>query len=146
MAIKNYRTRVNVANTLADIQKILSKGGCSSISTDYENGKPTAIRFSIKFHNNDLWFRLPNNPQGVLASLKRDRVSANLDRAGEVGWRIVKDWLDAQMALIDAGQAKTAEVFLPYAVQPSGQTLFEHFENQQKQLGSGATTVSPTQT
>lgn len=137
MAIKNYRTRVGIQKTLGEIQSILGKAGCRSVSIDYENNHPSAVQFALLFHGNDLWFRLPCNPEGVLACLKRDRVSANLDRAREVAWRTIKDWLDAQMAIIDTGQVKPAEVFLPYAIQPSGQTLFETFENQQKQLGGG---------
>lgn len=42
----------------------------------------------------------------------------------------VKDWLPAQLALIDAGGAETAEIFMPYLViqGPGGAlTLYQHF-------------------
>ena len=42
-------------------------------------------------------------------------------------WRIIKDWLNAQLALIEVGQAEMAEVFLPYALTNTGQTLFQRF-------------------
>jgi hypothetical protein len=57
--------------------------------------------------------------------------------ARNVSWRIIKDWLDAQMAIIDAGQAKATEVFFPYLLQPSGETLYQKFENQQLKLAAG---------
>ena len=39
--------------------------------------------------------------------------------------RIVKDWCDSQMALIDAGQAELAQVFLPYAQTADGETFYQ---------------------
>jgi hypothetical protein len=40
----------------------------------------------------------------------------------------VKDWVEAQLALVEAQQAQLAEVFLPYAVMRGGQTAFQAFE------------------
>lgn len=33
-----------------------------------------------------------------------------------MAWRIARDWLDAQIALIEAGLASMDEIFLPYAI------------------------------
>jgi hypothetical protein len=45
-----------------------------------------------------------------------------------VAWRIIKDWTEAQLALVQAGVAELAEVFLPYATHPqTGQTFYENF-------------------
>jgi hypothetical protein len=134
MPIKNYRTHVAADKTLGDIQRILAKARASSMSIDYEHGKASAVRFAITVNEKELWFRLPCNPAGVQAALKRDRQNVTLDRARDVAWRIVKDWLDAQMAIVDAGQARMAEVFLPYLLQPGGETLYQKFENQQLKL------------
>jgi hypothetical protein len=38
---------------------------------------------------------------------------------------VVKDWVEAQVALIQSGQATLAQLFLPHAVRPDGRTLFE---------------------
>jgi hypothetical protein len=50
----------------------------------------------------------------------------------------VKDWVEAQMALVEAGQAEVAEVFMPYAIdQSSGMTMFQALKSKQLALGSG---------
>lgn len=51
--------------------------------------------------------------------------------AQKVGWRILKDWVAAQMAIVEAGAAELAEVFLPYAMQRDGKTMYQAFEEQQ---------------
>ena len=42
--------------------------------------------------------------------------------------RAVRDWVRAQLALIEAGCVQIEEVFLPYMVGTNGQTLFEAFK------------------
>jgi len=42
-----------------------------------------------------------------------------------VAWRIVKDWVRAQLALIESGQATLPQLFLPHAVRADGRTFFE---------------------
>lgn len=74
--------------------------------------------------------------------LKDDRQVPNAlkneDQARRVAWRIIKDWVEAQMAIIQSGTAEMAEVFLPYVVHPeTGLTLFEEFKEGTLKLGSG---------
>lgn len=140
MAIKNYTTSIDPAKTVGEIQAILARGSAKSVSVDYEKGYPEAIKFSLIVGKSEIWFRLPCNVDGVFASMKRDRLPrsyCNTDQARRTAWRIIKDWVDAQMAIIEAGQSKAAEVFFPYILQPTGETLFQKFEDQQLRLGTG---------
>lgn len=44
------------------------------------------------------------------------------------GWRVIKDWLEAQIALIDAGMVEAEQVMLPYLiVDETGQTLYQRY-------------------
>ena len=52
----------------------------------------------------------------------------DLDQARRVGWRIIKDWLEAQMALNSLNMVKIQEIFLPYIIGIDGKTLYEHIE------------------
>lgn len=140
MGIKNYSTTVSAIKTVGEIQAILGKATAKSVSVDYEEGQPVAIRFSLLVAAQEVWFRLPCNVEGVLRTMQRDRVEKryrNIEQARRAPWRIIKDWIDAQMAIIDAGQVKAAEVFFPYILQSDGQTLFQYYENQQLALGEG---------
>ena len=83
--------------------------------------------------NQPRWhFTLPCNVEGVLRVLKRQskvpRSACTMAQAQRVAWRIIKDWCAAQLAIIEAGQATMAEVFLPYLQTPTGQTLYQALE------------------
>ncbi len=59
-------------------------------------------------------------------------------QAVRTAWRIVKDWVEAQMALVETKMASTTEVFLPYAIGRDGKTMFQKVvENPQFLLGDG---------
>jgi hypothetical protein len=127
MAILNYTTKIDAGKTVAEIQQLLAKAGCQKVLIDYQDREPVAVTFMVPVAGKPMFFTLPAKPEGVLAALKRDRVPAtycNLGQARRVAWRIIKVWCEAQLAIIDAGQAHLAEVFLPYAQTPSGQTLY----------------------
>lgn len=125
MPILNYTTKVPVDKTIADLQKILAKAKAGAIMTEYENGVPSGLSFRVNVGGNDIHFTLPVKVEGVATALKRDRQFRDMAHAQRVAWRIVKDWCDSQMALIDAGQAELAQVFLPYAQAPNGETFYQ---------------------
>ncbi len=139
MPIKNYRTVISALKTASEIQEILAKHGVDSVNIEYLQQKPDAIKFSVTIYKQEYFFRLPCNPHGVLETLKRDGVAktyCNLDRARDISWRIIKDWLDAQLAIIDAGQVTMAEIFFPYLLEANGETIYQKFEYQQRQLNA----------
>ena len=133
MAILNYTTKIAASKTVGEILTTLSKAGCRKITTDYDaQGEPAALTFAVEVNGTLVWFALPCNVAGVLAALKRDRkvprANCTEAQARRVAWRIIQDWCEAQLAIIEAGQAQLAEVFLPYAITPGGQTLFQHLQ------------------
>lgn len=77
-------------------------------------------------------FRLPIELDKALIVLRRDpKCPPRLrtpEQASRVGLRIVKDWIEAQMALISIGMATMEQVFLPYAQDNQGVTLYETLE------------------
>jgi hypothetical protein len=48
-----------------------------------------------------------------------------------VSWCIVKDWVEAQMAIVDTNMVQLEQVFLPYVIAPDGRTLYERIRNTQ---------------
>jgi hypothetical protein len=51
------------------------------------------------------------------------------DQARRVSWRVVRDWLRAQLTLIEAGCATIEEVMLPWAVMNDGSTVSQKLLN-----------------
>ena len=143
MAILNYTTKIDAFKTVAQIQQTLAKKGAAGVSVDYDaSGNPSGLTFLIDVNGQLVRFRLPSNYAGVRAALERDRKvpkSFKSDaQAVRVAWRIVKDWTEAQMAIIEAGLATLPEVFLAYAVAPDGRTLYEHFDTDGPRLLTAA--------
>jgi hypothetical protein len=141
MPILNYTTQVDAHKTVGEIQAILAKAGVLAVSVEYTDGEPVALRFVVKVRDMPIDFRLPTRWEGVLKRMVNDPNVPNRLRneaqARRVAWRIIKDWCEAQLALIDAGQAELAEVFLPYAVTNSGETFYQVFASSPKLLGGG---------
>jgi hypothetical protein len=138
MAILNYTTKVPISKTIAEIQKILGTKGARSITVDYDSeGEPLAVMFSLEVCGQSVTFRLPQNTDGVHKALMRAKVAWQYQErahARKVSWRIVKDWVEAQMAVIESGQAEMAEVFMPYALTDNGRTAFQDFKERQQLL------------
>jgi hypothetical protein len=64
----------------------------------------------------------------------------NMQQAARVAWRIIKDWIEAQLALVESNQAVMAEVFFPYALEePQGEkTAFQVFEESKERRAIAA--------
>jgi hypothetical protein len=134
MAILNYTTTISTDRTMGEIQRLLAKNGAREVSIRYDDaGEPTAIRFVLVRDARPLHFQLPNRWQGVYAALQSDKKVQpryrTVEQALRVSWRIIKDWLEAQLALIEAELASPTEVFLPYAITDDGRTLAERYED-----------------
>jgi hypothetical protein len=138
MAILNYTTTIDAGKTAAEVQQILARAGAKAVSIDYDEGLPVALTFMIVFVEQPIHFRLPCNAEGVLKALQRSKLpysKKTIHQARRVAWRIIKDWTEAQLAIVESQQAQMTEVFMPYVLAENGRTMFEHFtETKQKLL------------
>lgn len=141
MVILNYTTKIDSEKTVAEIQNSLRKGGCKKIIVDYDDdGNPSIVSFSINWNGAAVFFQLPCKTEGVYKVLQKNTSAGSRpwmktkDQAYRVAWRIIKDWVEAQMSLVSAEQATIAEVFLPYAITKSGSTLFNELNSDNSQL------------
>ncbi len=137
MAILNYTTQIAAQKTVGEILSILARHGAENVNIQYGDFRgeraPIACAFQVTIDGNPVGFRLPVRWQGVRRALNKHAQPRyqNDEQALRVAWRIVKDWVEAQMALIEAQQAELAEIFLPYAIAPNGQTMYEQFKARQ---------------
>lgn len=139
MGLLNYTTKIDADKTASEIAKCLSTHGASAVMTEYDpkDGYVTALSFKIKMGDRELAFRLPSDWKPVYQILKKDskvkewhnryeHIQSELRlQAVRTAWRIIKDWVEAQMALVETQMVTTAQVFLPYAVMRDGKTLSE---------------------
>ena len=144
MAILNYTTKIDPDKTAAEIAKCLSSHGAQAIMTEYDKDENyvTGLSFKIEVNGKPVGFKLPCDWKPVLKILednpKVPRRLACREQAVRTAWRIVKDWVEAQMAMVETKMVTTQEVFLPYAIMRDGRTLAEHAEQDPSRiLGDG---------
>ena len=130
MPILNYTTKIPADKTALEIQKKLVKAGALTVLMEFDDsGIMESISFRTKTPHGVISFRLPANIDGVYQAMAKDpdltRFKPTHEHAVRVGWRILKDWIEAQLAIIEAGMAELTQVFLPYAQDKQGQTLYE---------------------
>ena len=138
MAIKNYTTTIEVHKSLGEIQAALSSHGARKIMMDYdENGRPVGIAFGIETPAGPRGFLLPANVAGVQAVFDRQKIKAQPGQADRTAWRNVRDWVMAQMAIIETGQVDMEEVFFPYLTDGRGRTVYQLYQGGQLAIGDG---------
>lgn len=97
---------------------------------DYRgDGRVEALSFKLKGKG----YRLPSNTEKCIVKLKEaglynSKSAVDKEKQAEnVTWRIIKDWLDAQIALMQIGQAEPEEIMLPYMYNGK-KTLYQMFK------------------
>ena len=122
MKLKNYTSTVNPEKSISEIERFLVEAGASHIAKTYKNGETVGIIFQMPIPNSgNLLFKLPAKTEAVLelflAEMKRPHRNTRkklTDQAGRTAWRILRDWVYAQVSMILLNQAERVEVFLPY--------------------------------
>lgn len=138
MPLLNYTTSISSFKTVAEIQQILVKHGAKKIMQDYdENGSLSAVCFLITTPIGEHGVRLPANIDAVDRVLQKQKVRGGREQAERVAWRIVKDWVEAQMAILESQMVTIDQIFLPYMMNTDGQTVYELFQSKQLLLGEG---------
>lgn len=132
MPIANYSTSIDASKTVGEVQGMLAAHGAESVMIEYRDRQPVSVSFSVQVHDQVVAFRLSANAPGVLEAMRRDpkvpKSARTPEQATRTAWRIVRDWLRAQLAMIEAEVVTLAQVMLPYAVTDSGATVYERLE------------------
>lgn len=137
MFLKNYTSDVPVLETLHRIEKTLIKCGVSGITKEYGKDETViAVAFQIPHANGKVNIRLPVDEKKAIDVLWLDYVGDDklstdgnsihwnsrkkktradfVEQGRRTAWKIMQDWVEVQMSMIQMKQAETLEVFLPY--------------------------------
>jgi hypothetical protein len=142
VALLNYTTSVPVGRTIGQVQGLLVEAGARQVMTSYDDvGRATGIAFAVQTAQGVRTFTLPVNSARVEGVLKRDKVPPRYstpEHAECVAWRIVKDWVEAQLAIIRTEMVTLDQVMLPYMRGDDGRTVYELYLDQQLALPAGS--------
>ena len=157
MPLLNYSTKVEAHRTVSEITAILVRHGASRIMQEYDgSGNIVALKWSLAGRYGTLGYAMPVNYQAVYEVLteegrifKRD-AERRKEQARRVAWRILKDWIEAQIALLESGMVEMEEIFLPYMLAgDSDRTLYSALVDGQFRnlalLASDAIALPPAQ-
>jgi hypothetical protein len=128
-------TAISAEKTAGEILAVLVSGGATQVALQYENKKISALRFGLEVpKRGTVVFNLPARIDPVFKIINGRRkwahdrnefANKDRDQAERIAWRQLYRWVQAQVALIETGMVEAGEVFLPYAQDESGQTLWE---------------------
>jgi hypothetical protein len=147
MNIKNYTSGVPAERSINRIEKILVEMGATSVNKQYDsNKKIEAIAFLIIVNGNTIPFKLPAKASEVesvlIKSVKRMTEGTRMrirEQSERTAWKLVSEWVEIQMSMIQLKQADFIEVFLPYVYDyAQNKTFYQSIKDGGfKQLPSG---------
>lgn len=135
MPIKNYTTKVPAVQSVAEIVGALAAHGAVKIQQDYEAGRPISIAFMIETPAGPRGFRLPCSTDRVAAVLAQQKVRVDDAQAERIAWRILRDWVMAQMAILETEMVAMDQIMLPYMLDDQGRTAYELYRGRQLLIG-----------
>ncbi len=145
MPLLDYTTTVPVSRTVAQVQAKLVEHGARAVMMEYDDrGRITALAFKVNMPNGELPIRLPIDYVATLRVLRRQADNGEIpgrfareEHAYRVAWRIIKDWVEAQMSLLETEMVRMEEIFLPYVITSGGQTIYQVMAEKHFLLGPG---------
>jgi len=129
----NFSTSIDAEKTAYEIESLLGKSGATDIHKEYKEGNVMALMFGIMLPNGRyLGFRMPINVENTLLVFKEQarkgkmpNNKVNIDQARRTAWRILKDWVEVQLAFVESKQVEMERAFFAYILDNQGQTLFD---------------------
>lgn len=128
-----HHTGVSPEKTASEITQLLIKQGATGVMLEANQGNLIGLRFEFEVgEGKKVPIRLPVRATAVrqqLQAARRERGGSrvprtDMEQARRTAWRMVKRWIEAQLAYVATGQVQVIEVFLPYILTKDGETLF----------------------
>ena len=142
MKLLNYTTRVEPHITASEISELLVRNGAVQIMQEFDGeGNVEALRWATEGQYGRLGYSMPVNYDAVFdiltqqGNVYKSDPAKRRQQARRTAWRILKVWVQGQIALVQTGMVDIEEVFLPYMLSRQGdRTLYaalsdRHFTN-----------------
>jgi hypothetical protein len=139
MPTLNYTTAIPAARTIGEMQTLLARSGADAVAIRYENGGAVGLTFTLRDLHGQRAFTLPvdvaavhklllaQEAEGAFRASRKGKGSySSPEHAQRVAWRVAKDWLEAQLAIIEAHMATLEQVMFPY-MHDGEITLYERY-------------------
>lgn len=137
--LKNYTTTISGMKTINEIEELLLDFGAENFmkTVNKEKKQIKSIMFTFEVNGKQLPFKLPANVDKMRDYLynqyysKTRRPRKEIEDfdtdAYNIAWRLIKDWVHAQLSIIESSMVQPEEVFLPYLMIDKDRTLSQKF-------------------
>ena len=135
--LRNYTTSIPANRSINEIEQLLLDFGADEFMKKTGNGRFVELYFSMNIDGKKIPFKLPANIEKVAKYLAEEYNKKSVrktkapedfaDQAYNTAWRVIKDWVHAQLSIIATEMVKAEEVFLPYVMFGDGRTLGEKY-------------------
>lgn len=138
MPLKNYTSEVPASRSIRWIEDKLIRHGAKQILKEYTaDNRLKSVAFIIHVNGIELPFKLPARIaecekvlRGEVRRPRSETYKRIAEQAERTAWKILADWVDAQMAMIELAQVDLLEVFLPYLFdRASRQTFYQSLQS-----------------
>jgi len=139
MAVRNYTTSITSGKTIMEIEQILVKFGARGIYKEYSGSKVSGIMFYLVKDSQKIPFKIPMSLEKSRTIITKAVQEGKLpkrfsyeplrsEQGERVAWRIIKDWIDSQLSLLEMEFADAVEILLPYAYNVvENKTMYQKF-------------------
>lgn len=148
MPTLNYTTTIATSKTIGEVQTLLATHDANAVATRYDAGRVVGVSFTLPTPHGERAFTLPVDVPAMYrllqAQVQARKIRPGLgtyEQAERVAWRVVKDWLAAQLALVEASMATFDQVMLPYLHVEGERTLYEAFREREAQALEASSNV-----
>ena len=130
-------TEVSAVRSIAEIEEIIAAHARNvSMMKRVESGRITAVAFEMEGVGYQLPGRVENVYQAMLAGKLRqsnggsyrsskEKQAALYAQAERCAWRNVAMHVKSTLAMVEIGMVTVSEVFMPYMLTDSGETVYE---------------------
>ena len=145
IGLLNYSTKKAAEESAEEIKTKLMSHGVQDVKFDFGEVVVTIefLRSKLITKNEMASYKITTKIAPVYKVLKDQEWSGEIkiaitqSQAKRVAWRIVKRWIDAQLAFVETGMLSFDEVFLSYKVdEGTGLSLIEEYQTKQLMLES----------
>jgi|WetSurMetagenome_2_1015567.scaffolds.fasta_scaffold266443_2 hypothetical protein len=147
MYIKNKSSKMKIQDIIAKITARLIQADANNIRQETSNQQVVGIYFTLDINGTTIQFKLPAKSEAVINAMLKDiktkphhaKYNEMVDRVKEQGevtaWKILLDWVEVQLTMIQTESVEAAEIFLPFAYNPTlDKTLFQIMKSDSKAM------------
>ena len=128
-ALKGYTVKDAADNYLSAINQILADFGADAVMFEYEDLEDRriirAMSFRLLIGQNPLSIKIPLDWRKTAYVLKQQGYYKDDYHAYRVSLFNIREWLDAQLALLTCQMVELPQIFLPYMQDQGGKTFYE---------------------